>query len=271
MLNKYYDQHIHSSYSEDSEENLENYYIKAVENGCEYVVTCEHFDYLTIVTGKTWRADFDSLLKEQEKLKEKYPTITPLLGVEVGYKLSSIKAIDELLSKYPFDIVQFSIHDNDLIDYYFKPAFEGDIDSKIKGYFTHIIEGLNRYDNFDVFSHLGFGFKTGKMIDNSLDIKNYENYVKEIMSLVIKKNKAFELNTKVIETIYDIDKDYHHLEYILDLYKSLGGSKLTLSSDAHKSSRYMSSFPIIMDIIKKHGFNELSYFIKRKEYKYVLS
>lgn len=270
MISVYYDQHIHSSYSEDSEEDLENYFIKASERGAKYVVTCEHFDYLTIVTGATWQADFDDLIKKQEVLKEKYPDITPLLGIEVGYKLSAINAINDILSKYPFDIVQFSIHDNDLIDYYFKPAFSSDLKGKITGYFTHIIEGLNRFDNFDVFSHLGFGFKTIKMIDNTEEIKNYEPFVKEIMSLVIKKNKAFELNTKVIETIYSIDHDYHHLEYILDLYKNLGGVKLTLSSDAHRMDRYMSSFDIIIPIIKKHGFNELSYFIKRKEYKYEL-
>lgn len=267
---KYYDQHIHSSYSRDSQEDIENYYKVALEKGVNYVITCEHFDYNTIVDGSTWDADYDDLIKRQEEFKVKYPTITSLLGCEIGYKLRAIEPINELLSKYNFDLVQLSFHDNDLIDYYFKGAFTENPEGKIIGYFTHIIEGLNRFDNFDVFSHLSFGFKTIKMLNPEENLKKYERFVKEIMTILIKKGKAFEINTKVIETIYSIDHNYDHLEYVLDLYKSLGGVKLTLSSDAHKTDRYMSSFDVVIPIIKKHGFNELSYFIQRKEYTYVL-
>ena len=271
MLTKYYDQHTHSSFSKDSQEELENYFKKASEEGIEYVCTCEHFDYHTVVDGTSWEADFDSLIKYHEKMKEKYPNITPLLGIECGYKLTSIKPINEKLAKYPFDIVQLSIHDNDLFDYYFKEAFSSDIDRELICYFTQMIGGLHRMKDFDVLSHIDYGFKTVKQMDHSLEISRYEIYLKEIMSLVIKLDKALEINTKVLEGISEIDHDYHHLDYILELYKSLGGHKLTLSSDSHKVSRYRISFDVAMKIIKNHGFSELSYFIKRKEYKYVLS
>ena len=81
------------------------------------------------------------------------------------------------------------------------------------------------------------------------------------MKLLIEKNKAFEINTKVQEVIFDIDKDNHHIEYLLKTYKDLGGSKITLSSDAHKKERYRSLFLKYMKIIKDNGFNELSYFV----------
>ena len=68
---KYYDQHIHSSFSKDSEEDLENYFIKAKENGIEYVITCEHFDPHTSVDGTSWDADYDALIAYQKKLKKK--------------------------------------------------------------------------------------------------------------------------------------------------------------------------------------------------------
>ena len=55
---------------------------------------------------------------------------------------------------------------------------------------------------------------------------------------------------------------------MLRLYKSLGGEKLTLSSDAHEVKVYRSNFPLYMKIIKENGFDKLSYYIKRKEYFY---
>ena len=92
---KYYDQHIHSSFSKDSEEDLENYFIKAKENGIEYVITCEHFDPHTSVDGTSWDADYDALIAYQKKLKKKYPMITPLLGIELGYRKEYMDGMEE--------------------------------------------------------------------------------------------------------------------------------------------------------------------------------
>ena len=80
--------------------------------------------------------------------------------------------------------------------------------------------------------------------------------------MLIEEGKSFEINTKVQESINNDD----HVRYMLNLYKSLGGEKLTLSSDAHSVDRYNSSFPRYIKIIKECGFNKLRYYVKRKEY-----
>lgn len=270
MIDIYYDQHMHSSFSEDSQEDLENYCKLAIEKGIDYICTCEHFDYMTVCDGYTWLADYDKLIDYHKKLKDNYPNLNFLLGIEVGYKKSAYEDTLKLFNKYPFDIIQLSIHDNCRYDYYYKEAFIEDIDASMNEYCDLMVEGLNTLPEYDVLSHIDYGFKTVKMFDGASEISKWEKRIIEVMKILIAKDKAFEVNTKVQEVISKIDGDNHHIDYLLNLYKSLGGKKITLSSDAHTKERYLSSFDKYMKIIKDHGFYELSFFIKRKEYKYLI-
>ncbi len=270
-MNKYYDQHTHSSFSPDCKEDLRNYCVKAKDEEIEYVCTCEHFDYLTTVDGTTWIADYDKLIEYHKALKKEFPNINLLLGVELGYKKTAYEELIKLSNKYPYDIIQLSLHENDKYDYYFKEVFlENNPDESMIECLKLTKEAIERVDNFDVLSHIDFGFKTLKMIDNNADISNYDEYVKDILRLLISKGKAFEVNTKVQEVISNIDGDDRHLLYLLKTYKELGGIKLTLSSDAHTLDKYRSNFDRYMKIIKDNGFDYLVYYIKRKEYKYYL-
>lgn len=261
----YYDQHIHSSYSRDSKEDLESYYQIALEKGIKYVVTCEHFDPFTTVDGTTWEADYDDLLLKQKQLKIKYPFITPLLGIELGYRKDHLEFMKEKVSKYDFDIIQLSVHDNGQYDYYFPKYYNQDDPlQNVNEYFDVMIEAINTWDNYDVLSHIDYCFKIAKMVKDDIKISSLEEKIKIIFNKIIKDNKAFEINTKVQESINDDE----HVKYLLNLYKSLGGTRVTLSSDAHVINRYMSSFPKYLKIIKECGFDELSYYIKRREYKW---
>lgn len=260
---KYYDQHIHSSFSNDSKEDLENYYKKAILNGIKYVITCEHYDPNTVDDGTTWSCDYEKLISLQTKLKEKYPQITPLLGCELGYRSEYLDEMIEYKNKYDFDLIQYSCHDDGKIGFFFKEYYKEDPVKSCNYYFDKVYESVCAYNDYDVLSHIDFGFKTAYLVDNNLKLKDFETKVIKILKKIIKENKALEINTKVQESINGIE----NVKYLLSLYKSLGGEKLTLSSDAHDETRYMSSFDTYIKLIKECGFEYLSYFIKRKESK----
>ena len=133
-----HDQHMHSSYSRDSEEKLRNYFIEANKLGIKYVLTCEHYDFDTTVDGTTWDVDYDSLLKEHQLLKKEFPNITPLLGLELGYRKDYFNEMVEIADKYDYDLIQLSIHDSGEGDYYFKETFEPGIDKIMNQYFDTI-------------------------------------------------------------------------------------------------------------------------------------
>ena len=127
-----------------------------------------------------------------------------------------------------------------------------------------MIDGLVTWDDFDVLSHFDYGFKTAYLIDSNLRVSEFESYLNKIFGLLISKKKALEINIKVQETINDVE----HVKYFLNLYKSLGGERITISSDAHSADAYLKHFDKYAGLAKECGFTEVCYFVKRREYRY---
>ena len=271
-----HDQHLHSSFSNDSEEDLRNYFIEADKLKIPYIMTCEHLDFATF-DGTNWIPDFDNLIKYQNELKKEFPNITPLLGLELGYKKDYLDDTKALIEKYDFDLIQLSIHDGKYGDFYFPSTFQNKEIEVMNYYFDLMEDALTNFRDFDSLSHIDFGFKTIVQINPKYKFNMFEDRIKRILKMLVKLDKPLEVNSKVNEVLNNIyienDSNYHyddHLRYLLSLYKECGGTKLTLSSDAHKAYKYRLDFDKHIKTIKEMGFNKLSYFIKRKEYYYDL-
>ncbi len=258
-----HDQHIHSSYSEDSNEPLINYYKLAEELGCKYFVTTEHIDYMPSMDNHHWLCDFDKLQEELNSIYKANGPI-PLLGIEMGYRIDYLNEINELLNKYEYDIINLSIHDSGKYEYYYISNFEElGIKQTIKMYYEQMLDAVKRINKFNVLSHIDYCYKTVLKIDSNYDFLSDYHLIKPILETLIKKEKALEINVKVQKALPE-----RHLYTLLDLYKSLGGTRLTLSTDAHTVSRYKEDFDKYIKIIKDCGFNYLCYYIKQKEYHY---
>lgn len=258
-----HDQHIHSSYSEDSDEELINYYNAAIKHGCKYFVTTEHIDFMPSMDDHHWLCDFDELKKELDSLAAN-KDIIPLLGVEMGYRIDYLQEINNYLNKYDFDIINLSIHDSGKYEYYFASNFtELGIKQTITMYYEQMLDAIKRIDKFNVLSHIDYCYKTVYKIDNTYNFLSDYHLIKPILEEIIKKEKALEVNIKVQKAL-----PIEHLYELLNIYKSLGGTRLTLSTDAHNVLRYREDFDKYIKIIKELGFDYLCYYIKQKEYHY---
>lgn len=265
-INVLHDQHMHSCYSQDSKEKLENYFIKAYEAKCAFLVTTEHVDFHLVDYKTSWIADFNLLKKELKELQKKYPTITPLLGIEVGYKKNYIDLVTNIINSQDFDIVNLSIHEIPDVDFYKYSYFEKyGVDYLLNAYFDAMIEATKNFNNFDVLSHLDYGFKTAYLENKNLKISKYEDKIKQVFINLIENDKTFEINTKVQSVIND-----EHTIYLLNLYKSLGGKNISLSSDAHEAFKYRNHFDYYLKLIKNCGFNYLVYYVKREKHYYYI-
>lgn len=268
LIKKLHDGHLHTKYSLDSEQEIKDYYEYASNAGWSYFITTEHIEFDSVINNQTWTVDFDNLIKELKELNKEYPNVTPLLGVEIGYRKDHLSDMTNLINSYDFDLINMSIHDNGKYDYYIKRDFlDIGIDNMLDIYFNNIIDGVKTFKNYDVLCHVDYGFKTAYGLDNTLRIENYEHYLKEIFEEVVKDDKVLEVNYKVQDTINDLN----HLRNFLNIYKKYGGTKLSLSSDSHtmiQFNKYLESKQDLIDVIKECGFNELYYFVKRKQYKF---
>lgn len=256
-----HDQHVHSAFSEDSSEELINYYLKAKELGCKYFVTTEHIDYMPSMSDHDWLCDFNKLKEELNNIKTIDGPI-PLLGIEMGYRRDYLPSILKVLNQYDFDLINLSVHDSGKYEYYFVSNFyELGIKETIKMYYEQVLDAVNSVKKFNVLSHLDYCYKTVYKIDNTYKFLNDYNLIKPILEYLINNEKALEVNIKVQNSLPDT-----HLVEFLNIYKELGGTRLTLSTDSHSLDRYKEKFDKYIKMIKDAGFSYLCYYIKQKEY-----
>ena len=259
---EYFDQHVHSYYSYDSDQPIKEYLDKTRELGLSYFVLTDHYDFNYQDTGKDNDFDIDKRKKELDELQKDYCDIKILNGIEIGYKKKEVDRIKKIINTHDFDIVNLSVHDLGIIDYYFPEYYQRfGIKKVLTDYYLTQLDMVRNFDDYDVLCHIDFAFKTAYLIDNSISIKEYEDYIIEIMKEIIKKDKTFELNVKV-QSFLPVE----HTKYLLKLYKDLGGKNVTLSSDAHKVNRLNDQFDKYIVLIKEAGFDHLNYFIKRNRY-----
>lgn len=263
---KLHDQHVHSYYSVDSEQKLEGYLDLARKFGLSYFVTTEHLDLDYQKDGSDWTFDINKRKEELKNLQSKYPEIKMLEGIEIGYKNTTKDKSFEVLKNNKFDVVNLSVHEVDRLDLYHKEAFKKYGIEKILGiYYDSMLEAVEVYPDYDVLCHIDYGFKTAYILDSNQRLEMYEEKIAKILKVLIEKDKALEVNTKVQTFLPN-----EHTRYLLRLYKKLGGKNLTLSSDAHEAERYCDHFEEYMKIIKEEGFDHLCYFVGRQRFEFKL-
>ena len=90
-----FDQHVHSSFSFDSNEDLKNYI--NVSNNSD-IITTEHLDFENpIINYKDSSIDYLKYIKQIKSLNKKYSNKF-FSGIEIGYTQKSEKRIEDLIS-----------------------------------------------------------------------------------------------------------------------------------------------------------------------------
>lgn len=259
---KIHDQHVHSYYSFDSKQGIEDYLNKAIKLGLDYFVLTDHCDLNYLNKGNDIFFDINKQHQELDKLQSKFPNIKILHGIEIGYKPSELNRIENIIKDNHFDLVNLSLHESDEIDYYYFDEFKKHgVYKTLKNYYLRQLEMVRKYDDYDVLSHIDYGFKNAYLGDKSLDLSKYEDIIIQIFKELIKKQKALEINIKVQEVL-----PLEHTIYLLNLYKKMGGTYLTISSDSHTCEKYYDNFDKYISLIKQVGFTYLTYFVNREKH-----
>lgn len=256
---KYFDQHLHSEYSVDSNEKAEVYLFKARERGVTRFITTEHVELNWNNENVDYVPDFSEQRALNETLKKRFPEIIIMQGVEIGYRTEFLPKIKKLIAENDFDLINLSVHDYKGYDMYFYDPKTVSADRMLRYNFEKIAEAANCDIDYDVLCHVDYAFKSAYHYDKSLKIDLYEDFLKKIFSAVIARGKALEINLKVQKAIGSRE----HTDYLLNLYRSLGGKRLTLSGDTHSIKDYLNKVEEYAAIIKENGFDRLRFFERR--------
>ena len=255
---KIIDCHVHSDLSFDSREPMENYVKQAAERGEEYFITTEHFDFEShVMGGEDISADLDRQEMLVKQLTEKYG-VKVLFGVEIGWRKSIHNRDVQVALSKPFDMIILSVHETDYADVA-TPLFSGGktTDQCYDEYLDCIIEAINSFENFDTFAHVDYVLR----YVGHTDLAKHKEKLTQIFTMLMEKGKALEINTKVIQNPQAVER----MKYIVSLYASLGGKKITLGSDAHTADKYKNGFDTVIETLKINNINSVCGYIARKE------
>ena len=247
-----FDQHVHSSFSFDSNEDLENYI--NVSNNSD-IITTEHLDFENpIINYKDSSIDYLKYVGQIKNLNKKYSNKF-FLGIEIGYTPNSEKRIEDFLKDKNFNLKLLSIHQNGNYDYMCVNKKLISLEVLIQEYFEQMIQALESSIEFNVLAHFEYGLR---MIDISVtDFDNLASvFLNKIIELIVKKEIAFEVNTK---SMYKYKKENLY-SYMIEKYLRKGGKFFTLGSDAHNIKDYAYKFDEAINFLLSKNIKEIILF-----------
>lgn len=206
------DTHVHSIYSFDGQMRLETGIKRGLELGLKYITFTEHVELGQISLKQTLNR-FACYSEEIDILQDKYPNIKIIKGLEISNPERHLKEL-EIINNLDLDYILGSNH-----------IFpKENSKEEILLYYKRILE-IVKNGGIDALAHLDYIKR--RYSDSFVPNEIFE----KIFSYLINFKIALEINTsafrrKGISSFPSSDK--------LDLYKKLGGTLVTIGSDAHR-------------------------------------
>lgn len=247
------DYHVHSDYSIDSCETMEESICSAIKCGLKEIVFTDHYETLNKHESLENVIDYEKYIADIDALRSKYAhCISIKLGSEINLEPDFMVSINNCIDRYPFDFILGSLHAVNYVDVGMPEYYKGlSVDQYHEKYFEDLIEALDHDFHFSVLGHLDYITRYGGYASNTVDLKKQGPYIEEILKKLIASGKGIELNTSGMR--YRLNR-FHPSEEILRLYHKLGGEIITVGSDSHVADTIAKDFGIAESLLMSIGF-----------------
>ncbi len=183
-------------------------------------------------------------------------------GIELGEPNVDFALADSLVQDKRLDFVIASLHElPDKLDFYFLDYTKEDITALLDEYFSVLLQ-ICEWGKFDVLGHLTYPLR---YIEGDagipVDLSRWRDGIAACFEAVIRNGKGIELNTSGYRQTYG--KPFPDLEY-LKLYRELGGTLLSLGSDAHRPEDLGGGIAEGTALAKAAGFDQICYFLRHE-------
>lgn len=260
------DFHTHSSFSDDSNETMENVIQAAIKLGMPEIAITEHMDIGYPETpdmgAGVFNLNTDSYLYDLIKNKEKFKDqINVLFGVEIGLQQQYMREIAVYAKSYDFDYIIGSMHVLPEGDPYYPEFFSGRTDEEVyQEYLQETLACVKRFHNFDVLGHMTYIIRYGMEKDKNFSYSKYKTVIDKILEVLVDNGNGIELNTASLRKgLAEITPGIE----ILKKYVELGGEVVTVGSDAHVASEVGADFEIARQMMLDAGLKYYATFEKR--------
>lgn len=263
-----FDMHTHSESSHDSVCPVSEMARAAEDRGLSGFAVTDHCDIEFCETQDLKKIVNQSVA--DAKRADETERIKVLHGIEIGEFIWHKDVADKILENTDFDVVIGSVHAVGF-DGYEMPYSQIDfsemekktIEAYMEKYFDDMLEMIENCD-IDILAHMTCPLRyiNGKY-KAGIDSRKYENKIKKILEYIIKKDIALEINTSCV---YEGSAycEFMPEEWIILLYKSMGGYLITTGSDAHIAKNSANSFDKLYEFLAEAGFEKTYYYENRK-------
>ena len=260
------DSHSHTlPYSPDAHMYIDELITKAKSLGIPRVGITEHYEIdMVYPDNEVMLFDLDDYDREFVKWKAECPEGLSLLkGIEFGYQTHTARAIDIVASCHDFDVVILSNHNFRGEDVYFsKIVYDLPIKARHAEYIGIMAEMCENCNNYDIAAHYDYINRYNPDDKATVCYEDCPDEFDRFFEAIIFKNKSLEINTSSINSLIAKGNPNPMPDpAILKRYKEMGGTMITLSSDAHRSEALAQHFNMTREYMKSMGFYENTYFI----------
>ncbi len=254
------DCHVHTKYSFDGISALTEQLDRASELGLRAIAITDHLDILPKDFEKEKKTHLECV-REIESVRSRYSGLNILCGTEIGQAVHYPSLAEEYLSLYNWDFILGSVHNvRNTEDFYFLDFKNSDPHEIYEIYLDEIAETIEKSD-FDSLAHLTYPLRyISKRDGKSMPFEKYAKRYDEVLSLLIEKEKALEINTSAIKSGGTPSPETE----IINRYAQLGGRLITIGSDAHEAKYLTSDFEKAREILLSAGIKSYVYYEKRK-------
>ena len=253
------DLHTHSFYSFDGKLNAspDNIARAAIAAGLTHVAVTDHCDIDCELAGLyrplDRKAAFTALSVAKEKYKDR---ISILVGIELGQAHHCPDAARAVLEEHPYDIVLGSVHnlenERDFAFFDFKDTAKDEVNALFARVIAEEMQ-LCDFDGIQIVTHLTYMDRYLHRAGKALDITPHKDALARLFEKIVQKELTLELNTSCLGEELGMPTPE-----ILSLYRSLGGTRVSLGSDGHTPERIAQHFDKGFRILRDCGFTELT-------------
>ena len=262
IFKNFVDMHTHTNNSFDGNYPIEEMCEAAIEKGIQVIAFTDHVE-MDYFVEKGFDKDAENSYKDMLRAKEIYKDKIDLcVGIELGEPTYDIEASEALINSRDYDFVIGSIHNLRKTDDFCELKYEGmDIEALLDKYFYEL-KLLADWAKFDTFAHLTYPLRY-IVGENKIpvDMQKYQKDIDEVLSILVSKDKALEINTSGLRQPIGITMPD---ESIVKRFRELGGKMITVGSDSHFTYHLGAGIEEGMKIAKNAGFDSVFVFKKRQ-------
>lgn len=264
------DSHMHTAvFSSDAFQTPEELISGARDLGINNIAVTEHYDMDYPHTDENFVFDLEEYGKvfpSWQALSDNIGGPNLHMGIEIGWQPHLNDRIKETVNSLPFDTVLLSAHVFRGSEIYFStecPLIPRR--QRNKEYILLLARMASELNCYDIIAHYDYINRYIEDKDSAVFYKDCPDEFDELFRVLIKKDKALEINTSSIDkqiskgsslTMPDPD--------VIKRYLELGGRLITIGSDAHKQDRIGLHFGQTAKYLKSLGVEEVFYFEGRK-------